>query len=42
MIKKFPIWCNVNFASVYTALNDAKKQRKFNITAQFLSVNLPG
>ena len=27
----FPIWCN-NFVSVFTALNNAKKQRKFNIT----------
>ena len=30
--KIFPIWCNVNFVSVFTALNNTKKQRKFNIT----------
>ena len=24
--------CNVNFASVFTALNNTKTQRKFNIT----------
>ena len=28
----FPIWCNVNFVSVFTALDNTKKQRKFNIT----------
>ena len=27
----FPIWCNVNFVSVFTALNDTRKQRKFTI-----------
>ena len=31
MIKIFPIWCNVNFVSVFIALNSTKKQRKFNI-----------
>ena len=31
MIKNFPIWCNVTFESVFTALNNTKKQRKFNI-----------
>ena len=30
--KIFPIWCNVNFVSVFTALNNTKKERKFNIT----------
>ena len=31
--KIFPIWCNVNFVSVFTALNNTKKQQqKFNIT----------
>ena len=30
--KKFPIWCNVNFVSVFAALNNIKKQRKFSIT----------
>ena len=30
--KIFPIWCNVNFVSVFTALNNTKKQRKLNIT----------
>ena len=30
--KSFPIWCNVNFVSVFTALNNTKKQSKFNIT----------
>ena len=33
MIKKIPIWCNVDFVSVFTALNNIKKQRKFNITS---------
>ena len=28
----FPIWRNVHFVSVFTALNNTKKQRKFNIT----------
>ena len=32
IIKYFPIWCNVNFVSVFTALNNTKKQRNFNIT----------
>ena len=32
IIKKIPIWCNVNFVSVFTALNNTKTQRKFNIT----------
>ena len=32
MIKNFPIWCNVNFVSVFTALNNTKKQKKINIT----------
>ena len=32
MIKDFPIWYNVNFVSVFTALNNIKKQRTFNIT----------
>ena len=38
-----PIWFNVNFVSVFTALNNTKKQRKFNITPDgenFLLVNL--
>ena len=26
------MWCNVNFESVFTALNNTKKQRNFNIT----------
>ena len=26
------MWCNVNFVSVFTALNNTKKQRQFNIT----------
>ena len=26
--KIFPIWCNVNFVSVFTALNNTKKQTK--------------
>ena len=30
--KILPIWCNVNFVSVFTALNNIKKQRKFNTT----------
>ena len=30
--KKIPIWCNVNFESVFIAINNTKKQRKFNIT----------
>ena len=37
------MWCNVNFVSVFTALNNTKKQRKFNITPYgeiFLLVNL--
>ena len=28
VIKHFPIWCNVNFMSVFTALNNAKKKQK--------------
>ena len=28
----FYIWSNVNFVSVFTALNNTKKQIKFNIT----------
>ena len=42
--KKNPIWCNVNFLSVFTALNSTKKQRKFNITpwGNVLLVNLLG
>ena len=32
VIKIFPIWCNVNFVSIFTALNNTKKQRKFNNT----------
>ena len=32
IIESFPIWCNVNFGSAFTALNNTKKQRKFNIT----------
>ena len=32
IIKIFPVWCNVNFVSVFTAVNNTKKQRKFNIT----------
>ena len=30
-IKNFPIWCNINFLSVFTALNSTKIERKFNI-----------
>ena len=30
--KEIPIWHTVNFVSVFTALNNTKKQRKFNIT----------
>ena len=30
--KIFLIWGNVNFVSVFTALSNTKKQRKFNIT----------
>ena len=30
--KIFPIWCNVNFVSVFTALYNIKNRRKFNIT----------
>ena len=26
----FPIWCNVNFVSVFTALNIQKKKKKKN------------
>ena len=26
------MWCNVNFVSVFAALNNTKKQTKFNIT----------
>ena len=26
--KKIPIWCKVNFESVFTAINSIKKQRK--------------
>ena len=29
--KNTPIWCNVKFMSVFTALNNINKQRKFNI-----------
>ena len=32
LIKNVPIWCNVNFVSVFTALNNTHMQRKFNIT----------
>ena len=32
IIKYFPIRCNVNFVSVFTALNNTIKQREFNIT----------
>ena len=32
IIKNVPICYNVNFVYVFTALNNAKKQRKFNIT----------
>ena len=31
-MKISPIWCNVTFVSVFTALNNTKKQREFNIT----------
>ena len=30
--KIFPICCNVNFVSVFSALNNTKKHSKFNIT----------
>ena len=42
--KILPIWCNVNFVSVFTALNNTKKQREFNITpyGEILLLNLPG
>ena len=30
--KNLPIWCNVNFVSVFTALSNTEKQRNFNIT----------
>ena len=34
IIKSFSIWCNVNFVSVLSALNNTKKkQRKFDITS---------
>ena len=42
--KIFPIRCNVNFVSVFTALNNTKKkQREFNITphGEILLVNYP-
>ena len=46
MIKISPIWCKVNFVSVFTALNNSKKQRKFKLITPygeiFLSVNLLG
>ena len=44
IIELFPIWCNVNFVSAFIALNNTKKQRKFNIhhTWKILSVNLLG
>ena len=32
MIKIFPIWYNVNFVSIFTALNNTKNKRQFNIT----------
>ena len=32
IIKTFPIWCDVYFMSVFTVLNNTKKQRKYNIT----------
>ena len=32
MIKIFPVCCIANFVSVFTALNNTKKQRRFNIT----------
>ena len=42
--KKILIWCNVKVVSIFTALNNTKKQRKYNITPFeeffFLSVNL--
>ena len=43
--EKFPIWCHFNFMSVFTALNNTKRQRKFNITlygGKSLLVNLLG
>ena len=35
IIKFFPIWCNINFVFVFTALNNTKKQRKFNINTPY-------
>ena len=29
--KIFPIWCNVNFVSVFTALNNTNNKKKINI-----------
>ena len=31
LIKTFPIWCNVNFVSVFTSLNNTKKNKE-NLT----------
>ena len=42
IIKLFPLWGNVNFVSVFTALNNTKKTKKIQhyvIWGNFLSVN---
>ena len=26
MVKEFPIWCNVNFESIFTAINNTKNK----------------
>ena len=36
LLKLYPIWCNVNFVSLFNSLNNTKKQRKLNITPFFL------
>ena len=42
-VKNFPIWCNVNFETVFSALNNSK--RTINVTlddiGNLLLVNLP-
>ena len=42
--KNFPIWCNVNFVSVFTALNNTKSKENWTLyhMRKFLLVNFLG
>ena len=31
LIKKFPLWCSVNFVSVFTALNNTKSKENLTL-----------